>query len=178
MRFASAGRALVRLHYTRYWTVSGAHAVGACVTSAPGGWTAVSASGPGVVHVVASFSLGRALGLDGFGSAMMLGNAAQVPRPPLTRDGAPAAIAYCEAIPWFEMARNANREHQSFRASLASAYALNVQVAFAGSDHHHVDQRRDRNRTSVGTCTVSSLPGAVPSSTVFWPRGRSARPAP
>jgi hypothetical protein len=65
LRFASAGRALVRLHHTRYWTVSGLHPAGACVASAPGGWTAVSASGPGVVRVVTSFSLGRALGLDG-----------------------------------------------------------------------------------------------------------------
>jgi hypothetical protein len=64
MRFASAGRALVRLHYTRYWAVSGSHPSGACVQPAPGGWTAVSARKPGVVRVVASFSLGRALGLD------------------------------------------------------------------------------------------------------------------
>ncbi len=62
MRFAGAGRALVRLHYTRYWTVARGEA---CVESAPGGWTAVSARKPGVVRVVASFSLGRALGLDG-----------------------------------------------------------------------------------------------------------------
>lgn len=62
MRFASAGRALVRLHYTRYWTVARGDG---CVTSAPGGWTAVSARKPGVVRVTASFSLGRALGLDG-----------------------------------------------------------------------------------------------------------------
>jgi hypothetical protein len=65
IRFASAGRALVRLHYTRYWTVTGSHPIDACVESAPGGWTAVSAEKPGVVRVVASFSLGRALGLDG-----------------------------------------------------------------------------------------------------------------
>jgi hypothetical protein len=65
MRFASAGRALVRLHYTRYWTVSGSHPSGACVQPAPGGWTFVNARKPGVVRVVASFSLGRALGLDG-----------------------------------------------------------------------------------------------------------------
>ncbi|MGA9875177.1 MAG: hypothetical protein WBQ21_05150, partial [Solirubrobacteraceae bacterium] len=65
LRFPTAGRALVRLHFTRYWTVVGSHAPGACVASAPGGWTSVSASGPGVVRVVARFSLGRALGLDG-----------------------------------------------------------------------------------------------------------------
>jgi hypothetical protein len=62
MRFAAAGRTLVRLHYTRYWTVVRGSA---CVESAPGGWTTVSARTPGVVRVVASFSLGRALGLDG-----------------------------------------------------------------------------------------------------------------
>jgi hypothetical protein len=65
MRFSSAGRALVRLHYTRYWTVSGSHPAGACVQSAPGGWTFVDVRKPGVVRVVASFSPGRALGLDG-----------------------------------------------------------------------------------------------------------------
>lgn len=65
MRFSRAGRALVRLHYTRYWTVSGSHALDACVESAPGGWTFVNVKKPGVVRVVASFSLGRALGLDG-----------------------------------------------------------------------------------------------------------------
>ncbi len=62
MRFASAGRTLVRLHYTRYWTVARGDA---CVAATPGGWTAVSARKPGVVRVVASFSLGRALGRDG-----------------------------------------------------------------------------------------------------------------
>ncbi len=61
MRFTSAGRTLVRLHYTRYWTVARGDA---CVASAPGGWTAVSARKPGIVRVVASFSLGRALGRD------------------------------------------------------------------------------------------------------------------
>lgn len=62
LRFAAPGRSLVRVHYTRYWTVtSGA----ACVASAPGGWTAVSVGAPSVVRVAARFSLGRALGLGG-----------------------------------------------------------------------------------------------------------------
>ncbi len=62
LRFATPGRSVVRLHYTRYWTVaSGA----ACVKSAPGGWTAVSVSAPSVVRVAARFSLSRALGLSG-----------------------------------------------------------------------------------------------------------------
>jgi hypothetical protein len=62
LRFAKAGRSVVRLHYTRYWTVVGGSG---CVSSAPGGWTAVSVSGPGVVRVAARFSLARALGLGG-----------------------------------------------------------------------------------------------------------------
>jgi hypothetical protein len=62
LRFAVAGRSLVRLHYTRYWTfVYG----GGCVSEAPGGWTAVSVKSPGVVRVQARFSLGRAVGLAG-----------------------------------------------------------------------------------------------------------------
>ncbi len=65
LRFAAAGRSLVRLHFTRYWTVAGQDSPGACVSSAPGGWTSVSARRPGVVRVVARFSLGRALGLGG-----------------------------------------------------------------------------------------------------------------
>ncbi len=62
LRFATPGRSLVRLHYTRYWTfVRG----GGCVSEAPGGWTAVSVKSPGVVRVQARFSLGRGLGLAG-----------------------------------------------------------------------------------------------------------------
>ncbi|HEX4116793.1 MAG TPA: hypothetical protein VHY18_13080 [Solirubrobacteraceae bacterium] len=62
LRFAAAGRSLVRLHYTRYWTF--VHGQG-CVSEAPGGWTAVRVKSPGVVRVLARFSLGRALGLAG-----------------------------------------------------------------------------------------------------------------
>ena len=52
---------MVRVHYTRYWTVTrGA----ACVAPRPAGWTAVTARAAGTVRV-ARFSLGRALGLEG-----------------------------------------------------------------------------------------------------------------
>jgi hypothetical protein len=59
LRFARAGRSLVRVRYTRYWTPS----AGACVSEAAGGWTAVSARSDGVVRVSTRFSLERALGL-------------------------------------------------------------------------------------------------------------------
>jgi hypothetical protein len=62
LRFPTPGRSLVRLHYTRYWTVVGGHA---CVAPAPGGWTAVSVKSAGVVRVAARFSLARAFGLAG-----------------------------------------------------------------------------------------------------------------
>lgn len=61
LRFARAGRSLVRLRYTRYWSASG---VGTCVSEGRGGWTLVSARSAGVVRVSARFSLGRALGLE------------------------------------------------------------------------------------------------------------------
>jgi hypothetical protein len=62
LRAHSAGGFVVRVHYTRYWTVTrGA----ACVSAAPGGWTAVTARRAGAVTVAARFSLGRALGLAG-----------------------------------------------------------------------------------------------------------------
>jgi hypothetical protein len=60
LRFAKPGSSIVRVHYTRYWTPSGA---GSCVTPAPGGWTAVRVKSPGVVRVAARFSLARGLGL-------------------------------------------------------------------------------------------------------------------
>jgi hypothetical protein len=62
LRFTARGRSIVRVHYTRYWTVVGG---AACVRPAAGGWTAVSVNGPAVVRVAARFSLGRALGLAG-----------------------------------------------------------------------------------------------------------------
>ena len=57
---SSPGSFLVRVHFTRYWTVSrGA----ACVGAAQGGWTSVAVRAPGEVIVRARFSLARALGL-------------------------------------------------------------------------------------------------------------------
>jgi hypothetical protein len=62
LRARTAGSFVVRVRYTRYWTVTqGA----ACVGRAPGGWTAVTARRAGAVRVAARFSLGRALGLGG-----------------------------------------------------------------------------------------------------------------
>jgi hypothetical protein len=61
LRFAHAGRSLVRVRYTRYWSASGA---GACVSEGAGGWTAVRATGAGVVRVATHFSLSRALALS------------------------------------------------------------------------------------------------------------------
>ena len=61
LRFLGAGESLVRLHYTRYWTVVEGHA---CL-AVHDGWTAVSAKSPGVVRVAARFSPARALGLAG-----------------------------------------------------------------------------------------------------------------
>jgi hypothetical protein len=54
------GRFLVRVHFTRYWTLT----TGAgCVGRAPGGWTSVVARASGTLVVRARISLGRALGL-------------------------------------------------------------------------------------------------------------------
>jgi hypothetical protein len=60
----SAGRFLVRVHFTRYWTVTRGSA---CVARAPGDWTAVEVHAPGTVRVTARFSLARALGQGGCG---------------------------------------------------------------------------------------------------------------
>ena len=67
LRAHGVGRFVVRLRYTRYWTITGGTALGggACVARAAGGWTAVSVGGPGTIAVRARFSLGRALGAGG-----------------------------------------------------------------------------------------------------------------
>jgi hypothetical protein len=65
LSFFAAGKSIVRFHYTRYWTVIGPHPPGACVSSAPGGWTSVSVKAAGVVRVAARFSLARAFELAG-----------------------------------------------------------------------------------------------------------------
>ncbi|HEX7610110.1 MAG TPA: hypothetical protein VF380_05510, partial [Solirubrobacteraceae bacterium] len=55
----AAGSFVVRVHYTRYWTLSG---VPGCVGGAPGGWTRVTVRAAGTATVAARFSLARALG--------------------------------------------------------------------------------------------------------------------
>jgi hypothetical protein len=59
---ASPGSFLVRVHFTRYWTVVGGDG---CVGRSAEGWTRVLARAPGPLVVRARFSLGRALGLAG-----------------------------------------------------------------------------------------------------------------
>jgi hypothetical protein len=58
----ASGTLLVRIHYTRYFTVASGRG---CVASGPGGWTYVHARAPGEIAVAARFSVGRALGLGG-----------------------------------------------------------------------------------------------------------------
>jgi hypothetical protein len=64
LRATSAGRFLVRVHFTRYWTVTSGSG---CVTRAAGDWTAVNVHARGTVAVAARFSLARALGQGGCG---------------------------------------------------------------------------------------------------------------
>jgi len=59
LRAAAPGRFLVRVRYTRFWTITGG---GGHVGEAPGGWTYVTARASGQVRVAARFSLDRALG--------------------------------------------------------------------------------------------------------------------
>ena len=56
------GRFLVRIHFTRYWTLT---AGDACVERGPEGFTDVIARRAGEIRVAASFSLGRALSAGG-----------------------------------------------------------------------------------------------------------------
>ena len=58
----SAGSFLVRVRFTRYWTLARGDG---CVDRSSGGWTRVVARSPGRLLVRAQFSLGRALGLAG-----------------------------------------------------------------------------------------------------------------
>ena len=62
LRALARGSFVVRVHFTRYWTVT--RGVG-CVAPAPGGWTAVSLRAPGTAVVSARFSLARAFGSGG-----------------------------------------------------------------------------------------------------------------
>jgi hypothetical protein len=74
----AAGSILVRVHYTRYWSITqGA----GCVTSAPGGWTLVVARHAGTLGVGARFSLDRALGLAGSSCAVAYPLGAKAKRP-------------------------------------------------------------------------------------------------
>ncbi|HEY2181022.1 MAG TPA: hypothetical protein VGH09_05040 [Solirubrobacteraceae bacterium] len=58
LQASARGSFVVRVHYTRYWTVTRGSG---CVGRAPGGWTRVLARAPGELTVRASFSLARAL---------------------------------------------------------------------------------------------------------------------
>jgi hypothetical protein len=62
LRARAAGTFLVRVHRSRYFTLTSGNG---CVASAPGGWTYVHVRAPGEVRVAARFSFGRALGLAG-----------------------------------------------------------------------------------------------------------------
>jgi hypothetical protein len=59
LRARTPGSFLVRVHFTRYWTLT--RGVG-CVAPAPGGWTLVSLDTSGVAVIAARFSLARVLG--------------------------------------------------------------------------------------------------------------------
>ena len=62
LQATSPGSILVRVHFTRYWTIARGDG---CVSRAAGGWTRVRARARGPLLVRARFSLGRALGLSG-----------------------------------------------------------------------------------------------------------------
>jgi hypothetical protein len=57
LRALSAGAFVVRVRFTRYWTLTRGSG---CVAPAPGGWTSVTVRAPGTVQVAARFSLARA----------------------------------------------------------------------------------------------------------------------
>ena len=59
LRAAAPGGFLIRVRYTRFWTLT---AGSGRVAEAPGGWTYVRASAPGQLRIAARFSLARALG--------------------------------------------------------------------------------------------------------------------
>ncbi|HEV3284962.1 MAG TPA: N,N-dimethylformamidase beta subunit family domain-containing protein [Solirubrobacteraceae bacterium] len=80
---SAAGTFTVRIHHTRYWSVTRGNA---CVASAPDGWTSVRVYSPGRVEVAARFSLSRALAAGGHCRRVV----AVVPAPP----PAPAPAAY------------------------------------------------------------------------------------
>jgi hypothetical protein len=62
LRADAPGKFLVRVRFTRYWTLTTGSGR---ISEAPGGWTYVTANEPNQLHVAARFSLARALGIDG-----------------------------------------------------------------------------------------------------------------
>jgi len=92
LRAFAPGSFLVRVHYTRYFTLT--RGIG-CVGSAPGGWTSVTARAPGTVLVAARFSLSRALGLGGSCPALR----AVRPRSPTAAPARRAPSAYRWLVP-------------------------------------------------------------------------------
>jgi hypothetical protein len=62
LRATSPGRFVVRVRFTRFWTLAGGSG---CVARTPSGWTSVTARTAGTVVVAARISIARALGLDG-----------------------------------------------------------------------------------------------------------------
>jgi len=77
LRAARAGSFLVRVHYTRYWSVSRGRG---CVTRSAGGWTLVRAYSPGSLLISARFSLGAAVNAS---SSCTAGSAPRADAPPL-----------------------------------------------------------------------------------------------
>jgi hypothetical protein len=59
LRALAPGRFIVRVRFTRYWTLA---AGDGHVSEAPGGWTYVTANAPGPLRIAARFSFARALG--------------------------------------------------------------------------------------------------------------------
>ncbi len=62
LRASGAGTFLVRIHFTRYWTLT---AGAGCVERGPEGFTDVTARRAGTIRVAARFSLGRVFGSGG-----------------------------------------------------------------------------------------------------------------
>jgi len=62
LRATSPGRFVVRVRFTRFWSLARGIGLRGAYAS---GWTSVTASTPGTVVVVARFSIARALGLEG-----------------------------------------------------------------------------------------------------------------
>ena len=59
LQASAPGRILVRVHFTRYWTVTAGRG---CVAQGPEGFTQVRAAAAGTISLAARFSISRALG--------------------------------------------------------------------------------------------------------------------